>query len=302
MTPISINDHQINCLLDTGANCSLIKESIARRLQCHLTPCSLYLDGIGSGKIHAFSTITPLVKFPDVCIELTIYVVRDSDFKYDCIIGTNALNHPGIAIVSDKGGNKLIRTSVSSKDLIVNSISDQITYTTNAKCLNDRIGHLDTDLQIKIKEIFSKYPNVLPSEVVSTVKTGELKIRLKSDKIINYRPYRLAPIEREKVKEIINDLLNKRVIRESDSDFASPVLLVKKADGSDRLCVDFRALNQIVEKDRYPLPLIQDQLDKLGKAKYFISIDMKNGFYQIPVSPESIKYTAFITPDGQFEF
>lgn len=104
------------------------------------------------------------------------------------------------------------------------------------------------------------------------------------------------------MKEITNDLLNKGVIRESDSDFASPVLLVKKSDGTDRLCVDFRALNEIIEKDRYPLPLIQDQLDKLGKAKYFISIDMKNGLYQIPVSSESIKYTAFITPDGQFEF
>ncbi|CAH2223131.1 jg19574 [Pararge aegeria aegeria] len=151
--------------------------------------------------------------------------------------------------------------------------------------------------------IFQKYPTILPTpDNVSHVKTGELKIRLKNDKVVNYRPYRLAPIEREKVKEIINDLLEKGVIRESDSDFASPVLLVKKQDGSDRLCIDYRALNQIIEKDRYPLPLIQDQLDMLGKAKYFISIDMKNGFYQIPVSPESVKYTAFITPDGQFEF
>lgn len=56
------------------------------------------------------------------------------------------------------------------------------------------------------------------------------------------------------------------------------------------MCIDYRTLNKILEKDRYPLPLIEDQMDKLGKSKFFISIDMKNGFYQIPVSPESIKF------------
>lgn len=112
----------------------------------------------------------------------------------------------------------------------------------------------------------------------------------------------MAPVEREKINEMVNDLLQKNIIRESESSFASPVLLVKKKDGSDRMCVDFRALNKILEKERYPLPLIEDQIDKLGNAKYFISIDMKNGFHQIPIAENSIKYTAFVTPDGHFEY
>lgn len=104
-------------------------------------------------------------------------------------------------------------------------------------------------------------------------------MRLKQNKIVTYRPYRLAPIEKEKVDGIIQELLDKGIIRESDSQFASPVILGKKKDGSDRMCVDFRSLNKILEKDRYPLPLIEDQIDRLGRAKFFISLDMKNGFY-----------------------
>lgn len=68
------------------------------------------------------------------------------------------------------------------------------------------------------------------------------------------------------------------------------------------MCIDYRALNKLIEKDRYPLPLIEDQIDKLGKAKYYISIDMNNGFYQVPVDSNSIRYTAFVTPDGHYEF
>ncbi|KAJ8705933.1 hypothetical protein PYW07_010710 [Mythimna separata] len=167
----------------------------------------------------------------------------------------------------------------------------------------DSLSLLDKCLQNDIINIFQKYPNVIPTDTyISTVKTGQLNIRLKTNKVIHYRPYRLAPIEREKVKQIIDDLIQKKIIRESESEFASPVLLVKKKDGNDRLCIDYRALNKNIEKERYPLPLIDDQIDRLGQAKYYISIDMKNGFYQISIAPESIKYTAFITPDGHFEF
>lgn len=68
------------------------------------------------------------------------------------------------------------------------------------------------------------------------------------------------------------------------------------------MCVDFRALHKITIKDRFPLPLIADQLDRLGKAKYFTALDMKSGFHQIPIDEESIHKTVFVTPDGQYEY
>lgn len=285
-------------MLDTGASCSLIRESVARRLECHLDPWSLYLDGVGNGKLHAFAKILVPVRFEEVCLELEVYVVRDSELHYDCIIGRNAVQYPDIAIVSDVNGSRLVRLPSSSK------MQSHINAFHNHQAdISEALSHLEPSLQQNIINIFDKYPSVLSrSGKLSTVETGELKIKLKIDKTVYYRPYRLAPIEREKVKEILKELLAEEIIRESDSDFASPILLVRKKDGSDRMCVDYRALNKIIEKDRFPLPLINDQIDKLGKSKYFISLDMKNGFYQIPVSADSVKYTAFSTPDGHYEF
>ena len=68
------------------------------------------------------------------------------------------------------------------------------------------------------------------------------------------------------------------------------------------MCVDYRTLNKITKRDKYPLPLIDDQIDQLGGKKFFTSLDLTSGFYQIPMYPESIEKTAFVTPDGQYEF
>lgn len=290
-----INNTPINALIDTGASCSLIRESIAKRLGCSFSPTFIFINGIGQNKIPIFATVTVLVQFEEICLELEINVARDQDFKYDLLIGRNAVQYPDIGIITDFSGSRLFRKPIEAI-MVVNLMTSLSDFSE----LTKQIEHLDYDLQTKIKNIFLKYPSVQDEN--STVKTGELILRLQGNSIVHYRPYRLAPIEREKVNKIVEELLEKNIIRESDSPFASPILLVKKKDGSDRMCVDYRALNKLLEKDRYPLPLIEDQIDRLGKAKYFISIDMKNGFHQIPVSPESVKYTAFVTPSGHYEF
>lgn len=294
LTKVYINDIAVDALIDTGANCSIIKESIAFRLGCHVSPWAVRLDGIGSGHVNTFGKITVPVHFNDVCIELDLNVVSN-DFVYDCIIGQDVVKYADIAIITDTSGTKLVRKNIVN--LSKNNLEN------NQNLLSESVQNLDKKLQDKIITIFDKYPRILPTEdYIGNVNTGKLEIKLKTDKNINYRPYRLAPLEREKVKNIVSDLLRTGIIRDSDSSYASPVLLVKKRDGGDRMCVDYRALNSIIEKERYPLPLIQDEIDQLGKAKYFISIDMKNGFHQIPVSENSIKYTAFVTPDGHYEY
>lgn len=109
-------------------------------------------------------------------------------------------------------------------------------------------------------------------------------------------------MEREEVRTIIQELLEHKIILESESPYSSPIILVKKKNGDDRLCVDFRKLNSNTLRDHYPLPLISDQIDQLANGHFYTSLDMAAGFHQIPISETSIEKTAFVTPDGLYEY
>lgn len=135
-----------------------------------------------------------------------------------------------------------------------------------------------------------------------SIQDFEMNIRLTLDEPIVYRPRRLSVLEQEYVEQAVQELLDKEIIRPSKSNYASPVVLVYKKNGEKRLCVDFRAINKITLKDKYPLPLIDTQMDALSDNNYFTTLDLRNGFYHVPVSEESKKYTAFVTHNGLYEF
>ena len=104
------------------------------------------------------------------------------------------------------------------------------------------------------------------------------------------------------MRVIIDDLLAEGIIRESNSPYSSPIVLVGKKSGSYRLCVDYRELNKITIKDNFPTPLIDDQLDRLKNKKIYTSLDLKNGFHHVRMNEESVQYTSFVTPLGQYEY
>lgn len=119
---------------------------------------------------------------------------------------------------------------------------------------------------------------------------------------LHQSPYRVSARERQAIREQVEEMLHNDVIQPSKSPWAAPVVLVKKKDGSLRFCVDYRRLNSVTKKDVYPLPRIDDTLDRLSDARYFSSIDLKTGYWQIQVDERDREKTAFITPDGLYEF
>jgi hypothetical protein len=119
---------------------------------------------------------------------------------------------------------------------------------------------------------------------------------------VNIRPYRSSPQQKTEIEKQIADMLKKGVIQHSNSPFASPVLLVKKKDGTWRFCVDYRHLNAITVKNKHPLPIVDEFLDELAGAKWFTKLDFRSGYHQIRLAQKDEMKTAFRTHSGLYEF
>ena len=119
---------------------------------------------------------------------------------------------------------------------------------------------------------------------------------------IRQRARRLPYHQQKEVSELLNDMLSRGIIEPSQSPWASPIVLVKKRDGSVRFCVELRKLNNVSRKDAQPLPRIDDTLDSLGGACYFSTLDLSSGYWQVAVGPNDKEKTAFVTPFGLYQF
>ena len=131
----------------------------------------------------------------------------------------------------------------------------------------------------------------------------EHSIETMSDtKPISKPPYRLSHAEAAEVEKQLTDYVSRGFIRSSSSPWASPILLVKKKDGAMRMCVDYRALNAVTIKNKYPLPRVDELFDQLHGASYFTKIDLRSGYHQVRIRLADIPKTAFRTRFGHFEF
>lgn len=163
---------------------------------------------------------------------------------------------------------------------------------------NDEGDHMN-----KLRALLERYSNCFKENttLLSNIDV-EMTIELSSKAAITCKPYRLSLFEREKVRKIVADLMEKGIVEPANSPYASPILLLKKKTGDFRMVVDYRRLNSITVKDKDPLPLIEDQLERVAGNGVFTTLDLRSGYHQINMERESRKYTAFVTPDGHYQY
>jgi len=164
---------------------------------------------------------------------------------------------------------------------------------------------MSTEEQINRISVVDEYVDVFPNEILELPPSQDIDFSI--DLItgagpVSATPYKMAPVKLAELKKHIEDLLEKKFIRPNASPWGAPVLLVKKKDGSSRLCVDYRQLNKLTIKNKYPLPGINDLLNQLRGAGVFSKIDLRSGYHQILVKPEDVQKTAFRSRYGHYEY
>jgi hypothetical protein len=167
-----------------------------------------------------------------------------------------------------------------------------------------KVNQLDASQELEVP-VVNKFPDVFPKELPGMPPDRNIKfvIELKPDTSPIYKtPYRMATLELAELKEHAKELLEKGFNRPSSSPWGAPVIFVPKKDGTQRLCVDYRALNEIAVKNKYPLLRIDDLFDQLRGACVFSKINLQLGYHQLKIQECDIPKTAFVSRYGLYEY
>lgn len=171
--------------------------------------------------------------------------------------------------------------------------------------IRNQVGpHVTDDQLLQVLHLLNEFRECFAENMTELGKTSiaEMRIDLHDDEPVTFRPYRITYPERAAVRGIVEDLLENGIIQNSQSPYASPILLVKKKTGEYRMCVDFRAINRKTVKSTYPLPRVDDYLERVQGSRFFTTLDLASGYHQIKMAEDSIPKTAFVTPDGHYEY
>ena len=164
--------------------------------------------------------------------------------------------------------------------------------------INDQ---LDETHREQLQNLLDHFQDVLSNEPGKTT-IAEHNIETGNANPVRLQPYRLPHAYRETVRKDLQDMEENGIIEPSSSEWAAPIVLVKKKDGTLRFCVDYRKLNSLSQADAYPMPRIDELIDQLGQAKYVTTLDLTRGYWQVPVAVKAREKTAFVTPFGLYQF
>ncbi|GFX39514.1 transposon Tf2-9 polyprotein [Trichonephila clavipes] len=280
---------KITALIDSGSTISLLRENTSRRIMdpTKLSKNKMLFTGIGEAQVTTIGSFEHEFKIDDENYSLTWHVVPTDKLKFEAVIGSDLLQQASISLTKEGVKFNKYENHAQLMQISAENLQEELD-----------LRHVENrQIKKKLQKLIQDYK---PEKTASTDVT--MRIILKDEEPVCQPPRRLAFTERQEVNKQIEEWLNEGIIRPSSAEYASPIVMVKKKDGSSRMCIDYRKLNQKLVKDKFPLPIIEDVLDTLQEAKVYSTLDLRNGFFHVDVDEDCRKYTSFIVPDGQFEF
>uniref|UniRef100_A0A5S6QWV2 RNA-directed DNA polymerase n=1 Tax=Trichuris muris TaxID=70415 RepID=A0A5S6QWV2_TRIMR len=301
--------------IDTGAAVSLMSHELFNDIQpADLLPIqNVRLITAAGDELRVVGTSTVNIsigKSPPtshtllVAHSLTCPCLIGADFlrQHKCIIdftsGTLQMNGYEVKLKTDRLSEHSIATaSLATEDLrTYEEIIDSM-------CASGATEN-DYETREQLKKLFWKYKGVLPTTDDDLGRTSVVRHRIRTGnaKPIKMGPRRMPHRDRPIIQDLVDRMLQQGVIERASSPWSFPVVLAKKKNGSFRFCVDYRKLNDRTEKDVQPLPRIDDALDILSGSRWFSTLDLASGYWQVEVEPEDRPKTAFSTPTGSYQF
>ncbi|GKC49309.1 putative reverse transcriptase domain-containing protein [Tanacetum coccineum] len=218
----------------------------------------------------------------------------------------NGGNGDGVLIVQGDGGSRREKSKLSIISCTkTHKYLDRGFLIFLAQVTKNKIENESEEKRLKDAPTVRNFLEVFPEDLPGLPPTRQVEFQI--DLVpgaapVARAPYRLAPTELQELSTQLQELSDKGFIRPSSSPWGAPVLFVKKKDGSFRMCIDYRELNKLTVKNRYPLPRIDDLFDQLQGSRVYSKIDLRSGYHQLRVREEDIPKTAFRTRYGHYEF
>ena len=286
---VIISNTRIEALIDTGSSITAINESAYQLIKNPpLSQPDLTLTGLGKTDVKPLGYFNSNITIDNDEFNTKIYIIPNKAINELAIIGSDLLTQAEVNINEGEVKIKKIDATNDERQLL------NIEYNYNELNVGPTLNDISKN---KIKDIISSYQ---PDKIKTT--DVKMKIIVKDDEPVFYSPRRLPFTERKIVDNQVEEWLKDGIVEPCTSEYASQVIVIKKKCGSTRVCIDYRRINRKIVKDRYPLPLIEDLLDKLQSARVFSTLDLKNGFFHVSVEEKSRKYTAFVTHRGHYQF
>lgn len=307
--PIRIFGVIVLFLIDTGAMVTVLNNQVHGRLseiKSGLQSTYVRLQQADGTPIRVHGSFNIDMEIGRTHLDTELVV---ADIENEGILGMDVLSRTGSIINCDKYeiycNEELIRCIRRSECPQVRQVD---VFKEVPEFLNDLLSRSQTNIsnsdQPKLVKLLTKYQDVFSKGDHDLGRTDKIthSIHTTCAAPIRQRPRRPPMGQREEIEEQVQDMLDRGVIKHSASPWSSPVVLVDKKDGSKRFCVDYRELNKQTVRDSFPLPRIDESIDCLAGAKYFSTLDLAAGYWQVPLDNDAKLKSAFVVPGGLFQF